>query len=220
MVIKVEPNKVITALKAQKRNPERINVYLDGDFAFGLARIVAAWLKIGQELSEDRIAQIRKQDELEKAYGTALHLLSYRPRSEHEIRRKLLDKGFSEEDCASVMERLRHAGLSDDEMFAQAWADNRQAFRPRSRRMLTAELRQKGVADDDIEQALTGLPDEEQLAYDAAMRSVRKWQGLDRETFRKRLSGFLARKGFNYETTAAVVRKVWDEIQEPPAHPE
>ena len=86
--------------------------------------------------------------------------------------------------------------------------------------MLTAELRQKGVANDDIEQALTGLPDEEQLAYAAAMRSIRKWQGLDRDTFRKRLSGFLARKGFNYEAVSATIRKVWDEIQEPSAHTE
>ncbi len=181
---------------------------------------MAAWLRIGQELSDAKIAQLREQDALEKAYGTALHLLSYRPRSEHEIRRKLLEKGFDEEACMTVLERLRNAGLSGDSSFAQQWTENRQTFRPRSRRMLSAELRQKGVADDDIEQALAGLPEEDQLAYDAAMRSVRKWQGLDWETFRKKLSGFLARKGFNYEATAATVRKVWEEIQERPVHPE
>jgi regulatory protein len=216
----MEPKQIITALKAQKRNPERINVYLDGEYAFGLARIVAAWLKIGQELTAEKIAQLRKKDALEKAYGTALHLLSYRPRSEQEIRRKLLEKGFDDEECSTVLERLKNAGLSGDAEFAQAWAENRQAFRPRSRRMLTAELRQKGVADNDIEQALNGLPEEEQLAYDAAIRSIRKWQGLDHETFRKRLSGFLARKGFNYDAVSATVRKVWNEIQEPPAHPD
>ncbi|HMN60669.1 MAG TPA: RecX family transcriptional regulator [Anaerolinea sp.] len=216
----MEQTQTITALKAQKRNPERISVYLDGQYAFGLARIVAAWLAVGQSLSEAKIAQLRKQDALEKAYQSALHLLSYRQRSEQEIRRKLLEKGFDQEDCERVLERLKTAGLSGDSDFAQVWVENRQLFRPRSRRMLTAELRQKGVANDDIEQALTGLPDEEQLAYAAAMRSIRKWQGLDRDTFRKRLSGFLARKGFNYEAVSATIRKVWDEIQEPSAHTE
>jgi len=216
----MEQTQTITALKAQKRNPERISVYLDGQYAFGLARIVAAWLAVGQSLSEAKIAQLRKQDALEKAYQSALHLLSYRQRSEQEIRRKLLEKGFDQEDCERVLERLKNAGLSGDSGFAQVWVENRQLFRPRSRRMLTAELRQKGVADDDIEQALVGLPDEEQLAYEAAVRSIRKWQGLDRETFRKRLSGFLARKGFNYEAVSATVRKVWDAIQEPSAHTE
>ena len=216
----MEQTQTITALKAQKRNPERISVYLDGQYAFGLARIVAAWLAVGQSLSEAKIAQLRKQDALEKAYQSALHLLSYRQRSEQEIRRKLLDKGFDQAECEQVLERLKNAGLSGDSNFAQVWVENRQLFRPRSRRMLTAELRQKGVANDDIEQALTGLPDEEQLAYAAAMRSIRKWQGLDRDTFRKRLSGFLARKGFNYEAVSATVRKGWDEIQEASAHTE
>ena len=103
----MEQTQTITALKAQKRNPERISVYLDGQYAFGLARIVAAWLAVGQSLSEAKIAQLRKQDALEKAYQSALHLLSYRQRSEQEIRRKLLEKGFDQEDCERVLERLK-----------------------------------------------------------------------------------------------------------------
>ena len=51
-------NQKITALKAQKRNPNRVNVYLDGNFAFGVARIVAAWLNIGQELSPEKVASL------------------------------------------------------------------------------------------------------------------------------------------------------------------
>jgi regulatory protein len=216
----MESTHVITALKAQKRNPERISVYLDGVYAFGLARIVAAWLSVGQGLSTEKIDQLRQQDAFEKAYQAALHLLSYRPRSAAEIRHKLAEKGFGEAESAAALTRLEQAGLVGDQAFAAVWAENRQTLHPRSRRMLKAELRQKGVAEEHIELALSSVPEDEQLAYEAALRSLRKWQGLDWQTFRQRLSGFLARKGFSYEVVAGVVRKLWEEEIQAPAHPE
>lgn len=204
----------ITALKAQKRNPERINVYLDGEFAFGLARIVAAWLHIGQVLSEERIERLRQEDALEAAYQRALLALSYRPRSEQEVQRKLTEAGYDEAVRQAVIERLRNGGLVGDEQFAQAWVENRQAFRPRSKRMLAAELRQKGVGNEEIEQALLGAVDDETMAYEAGARYARKLTAADWETFRKRLSGYLGRKGFGYETVSVAVRRIWQELRE------
>ncbi|MBN1371831.1 MAG: RecX family transcriptional regulator [Anaerolineaceae bacterium] len=204
----------ITALKAQKRNPERINVYLDGEFAFGLARIVAAWLHIGQVLSEERIERLRQEDALEAAYQRALLALSYRPRSEQEVQRKLTEAGYDEAVRQAVIERLRNGGLVGDEQFAQAWVENRQAFRPRSKRMLAAELRQKGVGNEEIEQALLGAVDDETMAYEAGARYARKLTAVDWETFRKRLSGYLGRKGFGYETVSVAVRRIWQELRE------
>src|SRR5512147_2530587 len=104
----------ITALKIQKRNPRRVNVYLDGEFAFGLERVAAVWLKIDQELSDEKITELQGEDEGEKAYQKALKLLSYRPRSEAEIRKKLAQRGLAESMIAEVLERLRRSGLVDD----------------------------------------------------------------------------------------------------------
>mgnify|MGYP000952684904 FL=1 len=70
-------DRTITALTAQKKNPQRINVFLDGEFAFGLQRIVAAWLIVGQTLSEEKINQLRSDDQSEIAYQKAINLLSY-----------------------------------------------------------------------------------------------------------------------------------------------
>ncbi len=67
----------ITALTHQKRNHRRVNVFLDGEFAFGLANIVAAWLKVGIDLSEEKITELLAADEREVLYQRALHLLSY-----------------------------------------------------------------------------------------------------------------------------------------------
>lgn len=205
----------ITALKAQLKNHNRISVYLDGAYAFGLARIVAAWLRIGQQLSEADITRLKQQDTLEVAFQRGLNVLSYRPRSEMEIQRKLKEQGFEEDAIAATIQRLKDNQLVGDEQFARAWVENRAAFRPRSKRMLAAELRQKGVGDADIQQALEESGDEDYLAYQSANQYARRLAGLDWETFRKRLSAYLARRGFSYGTIVPILRKVWEETNDP-----
>jgi len=204
----------ITALKAQKRNPNRISVYLDGEYAFGLARIVAAWLSIGQILTEEKIAALQHQDALEVATVKALRFLSHRARSEKEVRQKLRDHGFDDEQTDAVVQRLKDNRLIGDEQFAADWIDNRSTFRPRSRRVMALELRQKGVAEDVIDDALNDAAEDSILAYEAARRYARRLAGLDWQMFRDKLGGFLARRGFPYGTIAPVVRQVWDEMKQ------
>jgi regulatory protein len=204
-------DKEITALKAQKKNPNRISVFLDGEFAFGLARLVAAWLRIGQRLSEAEIDRLKQQDTYEVAYQRGLRFLSYRPRSEVEIQRKLSELGFEAAVQDATIQRLKDNGLLGDQQFAKDWVENRSTFRPRSRKMLTVELRQKGVEEEVIQKALAETEDENSLAYQSAVKYARRLASLDWETFRKRLGGHLARRGFSYGTIAPVIRQVWDE---------
>lgn len=201
---------IVTAMKVQKRNPKRVNVYLDGEYAFGLARITAAWLQIGQQLSDEKIAQLKAQDSHEAAYQKALGFLDYRPRSSAEVRKNLEKHGYDPDVIAQVLERLGHSGLVNDEQFAQTWVDNRSEFRPRGRRLLSMELRQKGLDDEAIESALSEL-DEEELAYQAAIKYQRKLQGLPKPDFRRKLAGFLARRGFGYNVIEPVLQRVWQE---------
>ncbi len=200
----------ISALKVQQRNPRRVNVYLDGEFAFGLEREAAVWLKIGQELSDEKIAQLQKDDEGEKAYLRALRLLSYRPRSEAEVRKRLAQRGVPESMLEEVLERLQRSGLIDDARFARDWAENRSEFRPRSRRALTIEMRQRGIDEESINQAVASL-DDNALAYQAALKYSRRLDGLEWQAFRQKLGSFLGRRGFSYDVAAPVVRRVWDE---------
>ncbi len=202
----------VTSLKVQKRNPNRVNVYLDGEFAFGLARIVAAWLTVGQILTDSQISVLREKDGVEAAYQHALHFISYRPRSEAEVRRKMADRGVKPEWADAVMEKLVHAGVVGDSNFAAAWVENRAALHPRGRRMLTYELRQKGISDEDINAALDPLPEEEGLAYSAGLKYASRLKGLEWMIFSRRLAGFLARRGFSYSTCKPVIRQIWDEF--------
>ena len=205
----------ITALSVQKRNPNRVNVYLDGEFAFGLARIVAAWLQVGQTLSDAQAQTLQQKDTDEVAFQAALKLINVRARSEAEIRDRLVKKGFNEAAVESTLERLRQASLVDDEQFAQAWVENQTTFRPRGRMALRLELRQKGIGDELIQKTLEEATDEESLAYQAAQKAARRWETLEWREFRVKLSQFLGRRGFSYGTAAPVVKRVWDEL-----HPE
>lgn len=203
----------ITAIRAQKRNPQRVAIDLDGQFAFGLSRIIAAWLYLGKVLTDADIESLQQSETLELAYYQALRLLSYRPRTAMEIQRKLQEKGFAEAVVTQTQERLSKNGLLDDSRFAQDWVDNRTAFRPRSHKALAIELRRKGVADEVISQALVEAGDEETLAYQAARRKASRLAGCERREFRNSLVGFLARRGFAYSVIAPVVDRLWSELQ-------
>lgn len=199
----------ITALQVQKKNAQRVNVFINDEFAFGLARIVAAWLNVGQELSDAKIAELKTQDQKEQALQRALHLISYRPRSEEEIRKHLQKYQIPEEITTTVIARLRETGVLNDQKFAETWIENRAAFRPRSKFALRLELAQKGIDEATIAQTLATVNDEEQ-AYEAGRKKARQLRDLDEKTFQQKLLGFLARRGFSYEVASPVVKKLWN----------
>jgi regulatory protein len=203
----------ITAIEPQQKNSERVNIYLDGEFAFGLATIVAAWLKVGQELGEEKIDRLKAADESEVTYQKALHFLSYRPRSSAEVRQNLLKRGISESLVDETVNRLLSAGLVNDEAFALAWVENRNTFRPRGKSALRMELRRKGLSDEIVQSVLDTQVNEEALAFEAARKYTRRLTGLEWPEFRQKLGGFLARRGFSYTTLALVISEVWKETQ-------
>lgn len=202
--------KTITGLKTQKRNKDRINVYLDDEFSFGVARIVGAWLKVGQDISDDKIKELLSKDEVEVALQKAINFISYRPRSAKEVSLRLKKYDASEDVIEEVIERLVRGGMLNDSNFAEMWVENRSTFKPRGRKALRVELRHKGITDEAIETSIADL-DEDELAYRAAFKQARRLKHLEWQDFRKKLYGFLARRGFNYDVISGVVPKVWEE---------
>jgi regulatory protein len=194
----------ITALKQQKHSKYRVNVYLDGEFAFGLADILAAPLHVGDWLSDAEIEELQASDVVEKARDRALNYLSYRPRSEFEMEHYLSEKGYEDVIIEHVLARLQRAGLVDDLEFARYWIDNRLHFRPRGRRALVAELRRKGVARSTIAEALQDF-DDRKAAEKAAERQARRLQHLPPDKFRRRFTQRLARRGFSYDVIRDLV---------------
>ena len=201
---------VISALQFQARNPERVNVYLDGQFAFGLEAMRAAALRIGQLLSPNEIAELRAEDEVALAMRRALRFLSYRPRSAAEVRRHLQKRPLADEAREAALQRLSEGGYLDDGAFARFWLENRAAFRPSSRRALRYELRQKGVAREIIDAELEDWDDAE-AALAALRANERRWAPLDAESFRQQAGVFLQRRGFRYHDAVEALRLFQEE---------
>lgn len=202
---------IITGLEVQKRDKQRVNVYLDGEFAFGLSLIEAAQLRKGQELTDRQIAQLRADDEIDRAYNHAIRFLGYRPRSTAEIEKNLRQHRYTDEAIEAVIVKLSEQKYLDDEAFARYWVANRTEFKPRGARALRAELRQKGVADAIIDAVLS-----EQNSYDDAYRAaqskVRRYKHKTRAEFRQKVGQFLLRRGFEYHIIRPVLAQLIDEL--------
>lgn len=206
----MEPGK-ITALQAQKRNRERLNVYLDGQYAFSLALNAAVGLHLGQQLSAEDIARLQTQDDYEKAKQRALNFITYRPRSIAEVRQNLRGKEVDDTIIEQVVNRLSELELLDDTAFARYWVDQREAFKPRSPMALRQELLQKGVERQVIDEVLVEL-DETAAARRAAEQQAGRWTNLDKETFYQKMSSYLQRRGFRYDTIREVINELWQEM--------
>jgi len=204
----------ITRIKAGKGREKRVNVYLDGKFALGLLAETALKerLKEGQEVTESRLETLADKDRYQRCLNAAIRFLGYRPRSEAEIRQRLLRHGFDSECTEKALARLKERGLVDDTAFARFWKDNRETFSPRSRRMTKLELRRKGLSSDIIEQVI-GEIDDGDSAYRAALNRVRRLSTTDYQAFRQRLGAYLGRRGFNYSVIKETTEKLWKEYK-------
>ena len=150
---------------------------------------------------------------LQDCLNAAYYYLSYRPRSEGEIRQWLRKRGFSREVAEKVIAKLREQNLSDDVAFAQFWKDNRLSFRPKSKRLIKRELRDKKIDAEIIEQVTKDIDDEE-IAYKLGASRLPALAHLDYPDFYRRLSSYLAYRGFNYEIIKRTASLLWQEREQ------
>ncbi len=203
----------ITALKPQKRNVDRVNIFLDGKFAFGLTALAATSLRVGQILSGAEIAALKDLDEADKAKKGALRLISRRPRSAAEIKRNLRKNKYDDLIIDQVVDSLIAVDLLDDAAFAEYWVEQRETFRPRSRVALRQELRQKGVSRAVIETSVEQV-DEISAARRAAVKQARRWTHLPEDEYRIKLGRYLQRLGFPYDIIRDTTNSSWQALNE------
>ncbi len=193
---------IITAITGQQHDRERVNIFVDGEFAIALTAEMSVMegLRIGSEITPERIAELQVKDEQSKAVNSALLLLTTRPRSIKEIQTRLKQKGFSAPAIEAAIARAEGWNYVDDEAFARFWVENREANRPRGRRLLEQELRDKGVDREIVRNAIDNAElDEKTAATELARAKMRSYSNLEPEIVRRRLTGFLARKGYGFD---------------------
>jgi regulatory protein len=212
------PAGTITALRAQAKDAQRVNVFVNGEFAIGVSldTIAQLGLYVGKALAEDEYARIERAEGYHKALQAALRFLEARPRSVAEIRERLQRKEFSEDAIAAAIERLTGLGMLDDAAFARFWVENRQTCRPRGAGALRDELRRKGVDRAVVETILaddTLTGDEAAQALALARGALRKYAGAaDRVAFQRRMGGYLQRRGFSFAIVGPIVDRLWAEL--------
>lgn len=206
----MEENK-ITRLTVQKKNPDRVNVYLDGTFAFGLYMDTAAWLEVGQILSDEKIHELQSTDRKREIIVKALEFISYKPRTVGETKKKLREAGFEDDIIADAVKELKKDGLLNDARYARQWVEERQMLRPRSRRVLEMELRRKGISDTLIQRTVEDV-DDYASAYEIASNRLYKYNGLSEFDFRRKLGAYLSGKGYTYDVISEVGEKLWKQV--------
>lgn len=187
-----------------------MKLLVDGSPFAELEPAISDDLHAGQTLPEEKAQSASDAGDFRRCADAALSLLSYRPRSEAELRQRLGQRGFSPEVRDTVIAKLTAQKLLDDPAFAQFWKDNRQSFRPQSQRLTRLELKRKGVADDVID-SVVGEMDDEANAHRAALGKSHQFTGKDYLSFRRRLGGYLQRRGFSSSVIRRTLEKVWGE---------
>lgn len=204
----------ITGLSAQQRDPNRINVMVDGKFQFSLDifQVADLGIKVGKEYGEKELEELETESQFGKLYGRTLEYCLLRPHSSREVRdylyRKTLSKrykskrtgelkeraGASKAVTERVFARLVERGYIDDEKFARFWIENRNQKKGISSRKLRAELAAKGVASDIVDQQMAAgeRSDSDELKKIIAKK---RRQYPDEQKFMQ----YLARQGFAYD---------------------
>jgi regulatory protein len=216
---------IVTRIERQKRHPDRVNIYLDGAFAFGLDEEVFLrhGLRKGDAVDERLHRELLGAEEQAKARTSALRYLSYRLRSEREIRAKLAEKEFAHEIIDRVVEQLRSAGLVDDRRFAAAFVHDARLRKATGARLLRQQLLAKGVpralVEDVVEEA-TERSAEQSAALGAARSLLGRYRAsrkpVDDATGRRRVAQFLARRGFGWDVITPVLRTLFTDPDSPP----
>ena len=208
----------ITALQQQATNADRVNIFVDERFLMGAGALVVMQLglRVGQELSEAQLEQLRSDEALQQAVDRALNYLSFRPRSQREVRDYLRRKDTPPELIDAALARLEQLNLVNDRDFASFWLETREQFSPKGARALKNELRIKGVEREIVDEVVDDEQDEEraQRAAEKKVYSLLRLPGIDYATFQRRLGSFLQRRGFGYDVTSRVVKQLWEEYEE------
>ena len=204
----------ITEISLQKKNPDRVNIFVDGSYRFSLDvyQVANLGIKTGREYTDDELIELETESQFGKLYTRALEYCLMRPHSAKEVRDYLWRKtretkykskrtgeilsksGVSQELADRVFDRLLEKEYIDDEKFARYWVENRNQTKGSSSRKIVNELRVKGVQSADIEQAVAQT---QRTDHDEIRKIIAKKRR--KYTDDQKLMQYLARQGFSFD---------------------
>ena len=201
-------NNIITDIVPQVNSPSRFSVFIDGEFSFGISDFDLYNLRLskGDEITEEKMAEIESIIDIDKCKNYAIDLVSKKMYTEKEIRIKMKHKEFSQTAIDSVVDILKEYGYINDEAYATVYCEH--YMQKYGVKKLEFELKNKGVDSDIIENALLGVKNDDTLE-----EMIRKKVGtkeLDFKEYSKTVRYFLS-KGFEYDVIQEILNKLRDE---------
>ncbi|MDP6397074.1 MAG: RecX family transcriptional regulator [Candidatus Marinimicrobia bacterium] len=203
----------ITAIKVNKKRPNRRSIFIDGQFAFTVSEGIFFQhnLEEGGELSDKQIKELTTAEEFDKAKQAAVNLLSYRPRSIKEVSNRLVQKGWDLDLADRVTEELVDKGYLNDEEFAAMFARDRAKNKCLGPVAIKSELIKAGVAQKLIEQTIETVYSK--YPADELIQRLMKKRGIDLDVplekqEKQRFINLLKRKGFTWDQMESVVRNL------------
>jgi len=197
----------VTKIEKQKKERTRYNVFLDGEFAFGLYddTILKFGLRTGDELEEKKIKVIKEFDEFNSGKKIAYSFLSYRQRSKKELTKKLKDKKISEAVIDKIIELLEEQKYIDDSSYAKMYIETKIRNKPLGKRLLQNKLYEKGIDKDNVEKILNENYSEEK-EIESAKKLFKKYsKKIKGEDKKQKCYRYLLSRGFDYEIVNKVV---------------
>lgn len=200
---------IITKIEPQK-NPDRVNIYLDGNFAFGLSKEIQIKYSLNKDMEIDQkfVENVLLQEEKLKAKNKALKFLSNRIRSTKEMVNKLKKEGFEDLVIENTLDYLKYYSLIDDYQFAKSFMRDKMKLNKYGPDRIKFELYKKGIPKEIIDEVLSEYEDEYSIAYDLAIKKMKSYKTNDKKALYGKLGSFLGRKGFSYDCISKVLRDV------------
>lgn len=200
----------ITKIERQKKRSNRYNIFLDGEFAFGLYddTILKYGLRTNDELDEDKIKEMREADEYIFGKNVAYKFLSYRQRSEKEIRTKLKEKKIQLETIEKIINYFKDLKYLDDEVFSKTYLQSQLINKPAGKRLLKMKMLEKGISKETADKVLKDNFSEEEELSSAKLLLTKYKKRIkkkdEREIMRKCFQ-YLVSRGFDFDIAKAAI---------------
>lgn len=208
----------ITAITPQKNNSEKVNVFIDGKYSFSLS--AKTWfnkqnkLEIGNEINEEIIEELKNEDSPTIAFMTALNYISYSMRTEKELRDKLYQKGFSEENINFAIVKAKEYKYIDDRHYAELYIKDKTECSHWGEQKIKTNLYKKGIEEKDFEGLFEELYNEDlkiENAYNQGIKKLKTLSKYDERKQKQKIFSCLVSKGFKYDTIKKVMMKIFSD---------
>ena len=201
----------ITSIKTQKRKKDRVSIFIDDKFSFGISNDTSYkfGLSVGMEITDEFINEVLMKEEERKVLDSALNYLSYRARSEKEVYTRLTQKEYPQDFILKAIAYCKEYGYINDKEFALSFIRDKTNLNKYGPKKLRYELYRKGVSQNIIDQVLVPDKDVEyEMALELGLKRLDKYKKDNKDAIYRKLGGFLQRKGYSHDIVYKVLREI------------